>query len=266
MNEATSVNVSNLPLAGCCVVITRPRSQSAGLSESLSELGADVVAFPTIRISDPPSFGELDSAIRKLAEGGYEWVAFLSTNSVDKVMDRLRAAGYDPGVATRARIMAVGRATAEALAAHGVSADLPPDASTAAGVAAALGRGTGTIFVPRVAGAPQQAMDALRSQGWSVEEVVAYETHIGGSAAVAETIRNRGFNIVTFTSGSTVRGFVACLSAVEAGLAPHDPSGRKVACIGPTTADTARKLGFRVDAVATEPSTPGLVRAVLDLR
>ena len=109
-------------------------------------------------------------------------------------------------------------------------------------------------------------MEALRSLGWSVEEVVAYETHIGGSATVADAIRNRGFDIVTFTSGSTVRGFEVCLSAVQAGVAPHDPSGRKVACIGPTTAKVASELGFRVDAVATEPSTAGLVQAVLGLR
>jgi uroporphyrinogen III methyltransferase/synthase len=225
-----------------------------------------VVAFPTVQISDPASFDELDSTVRKLAEGAYEWLIFLSANSVNKVMYRLPVLGYDPRVATRARIAAVGRATADALAANGISADLLPETATSAGVAAALGPGRGRIFVPRAAGAPQEATDALRSQGWSVDEVVAYVTHIGGSATVGESIRTRGFDIVTFTSGSTVRGFAARLSAVEAGLAPNDPSGRKVACIGPTTAKVAREVGFRVDAVATEPSTEGLVEAVLELR
>jgi uroporphyrinogen-III synthase len=266
MTEATSAEASNSPLAGCRVVITRPLSQSAGLSESLTKLGAEVVAFPTIQIGDPPSFDKLDSALRKLAQGGFEWLVFLSTNSVDKVMERLRIFGYDPGVAMRARIVAVGHATADNLAAYGVGTDLLPETSTAAGVGGALGHGTGTILVPRAAGAPQKAMDALRSQGWSVEEAVAYETNIGGSDRVAQTLRARGFDIVTFTSGSTVRGFEASLSPVEAQLAPDDPSGRKVACIGPTTAETARKLGFRVDAVATEPSTQGLVQAVVELR
>ena len=257
---------SDLPLTGRRVVITRPRSQSAGLSGSLTKLGAEVVAFPTVQIVDPPSFDELDSVLGKLAEGAYEWLVFLSANAVDKVMQRLRVIGHDPRVATRAGIVAVGQATAEALAAHGIIPGLIPETSTAAGVATALGSGAGRVFVPRAAAAPQAAMDPLRSQGWSVEEAIAYETHIGGSATVADAIRKRGFDIVTFTSGSTVRGFEVCLSAVQVGVAPHDPSGRKVACIGPTTAKVASELGFRVDAVATEPSTDGLVQAVLRLR
>jgi uroporphyrinogen III methyltransferase/synthase len=230
------------------------------------KLGAEVVAFPTVQIGDPPSFDELDSALRKLGEGAYEWLVFLSANAVDKVMQRLRVAGHDQRVATGVGIVAVGQATAEALAAHGISPGLVPETSTAAGVAGALGSGTGRILVPRAGGAPQEAMDALRSQGWSVDEVIAYETQIGGSETVAESIRNRGFDILTFSSGSTVRGFAIYLSAVEAGVAPHDPSRRKVACIGPTTAKLASELGFRVDAVATEPSTAGLVQAVLGLR
>ena len=140
---------SDLPLAGCRVVITRPRSQSAALSGSLTNLGAEVVAFPTVQVGDPPSFDELDSALSKLAEGAYECVVFLSTNAVEKVMQRLRVIRHDPGVAARARIVAVGQATAEALAAHGISPGLVPETSTAAGVAAALGSGTGKILVPR---------------------------------------------------------------------------------------------------------------------
>jgi uroporphyrinogen-III synthase len=59
---------------------------------------------------------------------------------------------------------------------------------------------------------------------------------------------------VTFTSASTVRGFVRLLGAVRG--AP------RVVCIGPVTAREAREHGFVVHAVADPHTIEGLVAAV----
>ena len=59
---------------------------------------------------------------------------------------------------------------------------------------------------------------------------------------------------VTFTSASTVRGFVRALGAVKG--AP------KVVCIGPVTAREARAHGLTVHAVANPHTIEGLVEAV----
>ncbi len=59
---------------------------------------------------------------------------------------------------------------------------------------------------------------------------------------------------VTFTSASTVRGFVRALGALRG-----DP---KVVCIGPVTAREARAHGLRVSAVASPHTMEGLVAAV----
>lgn len=42
--------------------------------------------------------------------------------------------------------------------------------------------------------------------------------------------------------------------------------GVKIACIGPVTADTAREMGLRVDAVAESYTIPGLVEAMVNMR
>jgi uroporphyrinogen-III synthase len=65
--------------------------------------------------------------------------------------------------------------------------------------------------------------------------------------------------MVTFTSSSTVRHFV------EAMPGPL-PDRVLVACIGPITADTARELGLRVDIIAQEYTTRGLVDAIVRSR
>jgi uroporphyrinogen-III synthase len=106
----------------------------------------------------------------------------------------------------------------------------------------------------------------LRSQGWSVDDVVAYRTKILLESSGAQAIRERNFDVVTFTSGSTVRGFAAMVGAPAAGLCPEDSGACKVVCIGPTTAEVAASLGFRIDAIANEPSSQGLVEAVLAIR
>ncbi|MDP9235016.1 MAG: uroporphyrinogen-III synthase [Actinomycetota bacterium] len=252
-------------LHGCRVVVTRPRAQSAELDELLTKLGATVLSLPTIEIVGPESFDRLDAALHELAAGAYEWVAFLSANAVEKVIERLRALECEPSVVTRLRVAAVGAATSRALAAAGVTVDLQPETTTAAGVAFALGAGTGRILIPRAAEAPAAAVDVLRAQGWLVDEVIAYRTVSASEDASAAVLRRGEFDVVTFTSGSTVRGFAAAVSAGEAGLTPQDSGARKVVCIGSVTAQAASDLGFRVDAVAREQTAEGVVHAVVGL-
>jgi uroporphyrinogen III methyltransferase/synthase len=67
---------------------------------------------------------------------------------------------------------------------------------------------------------------------------------------------------VTFTASSTVENFVGAFGAEEAARLLADT---RVACIGPITADTARKRGLRVDAEAHEYTIPGLIEAVTGL-
>ncbi len=98
--------------------------------------------------------------------------------------------------------------------------------------------------------------------GAKVDEVHAYQ-----SLAVAhrrdELIRGLecgDIHMVTFTSSSTVTNFKALL--------PPDGirdlmEGITVAAIGPITAETAEKLGFNVDLVASEYTIPGLCEAIV---
>ena len=67
-------------------------------------------------------------------------------------------------------------------------------------------------------------------------------------------LREGRVDAVTFTSASTVRGFVGALGAVK--------GNPKVVCIGPVTAREAREHGFTVAAVAKPHTIEGLVQAV----
>jgi uroporphyrinogen-III synthase len=66
-------------------------------------------------------------------------------------------------------------------------------------------------------------------------------------------------DMITFTSSSTVRHFVDAMTGAL-------PDKVRVACIGPITAQTAHELGLRVDIIAQEYTTRGLVDAIVRSR
>jgi uroporphyrinogen-III synthase len=61
---------------------------------------------------------------------------------------------------------------------------------------------------------------------------------------------------VTFTSSSTVQGYVNCLAGRSPGEALQNS---RVVCIGPITAATAQELDVPVSAVAEEYTIKGLL-------
>ncbi len=72
--------VSQRPLAGRRIVVTRPADQATDLIDTLEQLGASVLPVPTIAISaieDAPGLGDALAAL-----AGYRWIVFTSTNAV----------------------------------------------------------------------------------------------------------------------------------------------------------------------------------------
>jgi uroporphyrinogen-III synthase len=249
------------PLCGARVVVTRAGGQAGELGRLLAERGAEVISLPVIAIVDPESFVELDRALGALPS--YDWTVFLSVNAVAKTFARADALALEPQAWRGVRVAAVGPATARALLDRGARPEVTPHKFGAIDLARALGSGPGKVLLPRVAGAPRDFVDELAALGWDVDEVTAYRNVPAEPSRAAETVRDGSFDVVTFTSPSTVRNFVATLGAPqEVGLAPGSAAGKLVACIGPQTASAARELGVRVDVVAAEHTAAGMAAAL----
>jgi uroporphyrinogen III methyltransferase/synthase len=248
-------------LAGTTVVVTRPPDQAGALSAALADAGARVLELPTIEVA-PPEDGGRGLAAAAAAAAGYTWVAFTSANAVGRFADCLRD-GRDLG---RARLAAVGPASAEALARRGLVADLVPARASADGLVEAIGEAPegGTVLFPRAAGARETLPEGLRAAGWTVDEVVAYRTVEGvrPPAVVADEVARA--DAVVFTSPSGVRGFVASRDDRRRPLVLPGV----VACIGEVTASAVRSVvgpgdGRRV-VVASSPSPAAMVAAVAE--
>lgn len=247
---------SSLPLAGLRVLVTRARDQAGPLVEELRGLGATPVELPAIEIAPAP-LGPLDAALARL--GGYDWLIFTSVNGVRACFERLRALGGDPA-GVRASIGAIGRATAEAVRSYGAAVAFVPErfvAESAVEGLVARGMAGQRVLLPRADIARETLPEGLRAAGAWVDVVVAYRTLPVDDIdpALLDELRRDRFDVLTFASPSTVRSVAALLGATR-------PRHGVVACIGPITAEAARKAGFRVDIQADEYSMPGLTRAL----
>jgi len=246
------------PLFGRRVLVTRAREQASALSERLRELGAEPLEYPAIEIAPPKDFGPLDEAIARLSV--YDWLILTSTNGVRAFVDRMSEKGTDIQALGRLKIAAIGPATAQALAGHGLRVDYVPEVYTTKEIAAGLRDISGQrVLLPRAERAPKQLAQALRGKGAVVDEVVAYRTLAVDAADELKALLDDGqIDIVTFTSSSTVENLVRMLDGDVERL-----RGPLVACIGPVTARTAKRLGIGVDVVAREHTIAGLVEAIV---
>jgi uroporphyrinogen-III synthase len=232
------------------VVVTRPKEKATHLMDLLRSEGAHTIHFPTIQIADPGSWAEVDAAVSRLESGDYDWVVFTSVNAVERFTSRMSSTRLT------ARVAAVGAVTERALRNLGIDVAIVPDEFTGAAMATALGAGSGKILLPRVQDAPRATTDALRAQGWTVDEVVSYRNVMPQGAELGED-----FDAITFASGSAARNFAAMTDPDRWRLRDEGGS-RVVACIGPHTASAAREAGLRVDVVAAEHTDEGLVVAL----
>ena len=247
-------------LSGTRVVVTRSSEDSDSLAVALEELGAEVIRLPTIAIEIPDELLDAASGVVDDVIGGeYEWIVFSSAAGV-RAFAKLIATGSYVDVYGRVMVAAVGAATVSSFRElMGRDVDLVPPQFTGHDLAEALGDGEGRILLPRPVDAPRSIVEELAESGWAPHEVPLYRTVRGEPAPEAiDSVRSGDFDVLTFTSGSTVRFFRDIVGALDVGE-------RRVVVIGPSTEGVATEQGFRVDAVAEPHTTEGVVSAVVGL-
>ncbi|HEX6166951.1 MAG TPA: uroporphyrinogen-III synthase, partial [Acidimicrobiales bacterium] len=247
----------NRRLFGRRVVVTRARDQAGELAARLAAQGASIVEVPAIEIADPADGGAgLATAVDRLAGGAYEWAVLTSPNGARRLLAAIRDAGRDARALGGVRLAAIGPGTAAELAAGNLVPDLVPPSYVAESLLEAFpapGPSPGRVLLARAAVARDVLPAGLAAQGWSVDVVEAYRT-VPAPAGADRSAALAAAEIVTFTSSSTVTGFL--------GAVGRDRVPPVVAAIGPVTAATARAHGLAVDVEAREHTLDGLVDAL----
>lgn len=237
---------SRLPLLGTRVLVTRPRAAAGELSAMLRDKGCAVTEFPCIRTEPLPVDGALFERLER-----YAWIVLTSPVGARLFLRRMRERRVDlrrlPGV----RFAVVGEKTAAVLEENGVFADYMPESYTARslaeGMRTQLSGGERVLLFRARMGTPRLG-EELRACGAAVDEVDAYDTlyECPEADGVREALRSGAIDYITFTSASTVHGFVQALPGLVV-------AGPRCVCIGPETAAAAEACGFR--AMVSEAAT-----------
>ena len=229
-----------LPLHGKRILVTRPGDRAGSLSEAV---------FPC------PA---MEGALERLS--AYEWLGFTSAAGVEAFWTCLRGMGKDARALGGVKLAAIGPATGRALEARGVTADLIPEIYDAAHMGEALVKAAeGKVLLLRAEEGSPALTDALAAAGVPYDDIAVYRTIYDNprSQELREALEAGGFDYVTFTSASTVKGFVSAVGG------DADFSRFTGLCIGKQTAGEAEKHHISVKT-AGKAAIDALVELALE--
>ncbi|MGB1277157.1 MAG: uroporphyrinogen-III synthase, partial [Nannocystaceae bacterium] len=262
--------VESRPLFGKRIVTTRAFDQSQGLIAGLSQLGADVVPVPCLRI-EPTHPEHLAQELANLER--YNGILVSSPNAAESLVTAVMARG-DLRVLAQTSIAAIGPATTRALAALGLRPDIEADPAHSEGMVATLeglGRLQDRWLHVRASTGRAVLADAIAAAGGHYTVVAAYRSvrpPVPGnllSSLLLPEAGGEGFDAVCFASGKTARHFLTNLDELAgpgAGLKLLRDTQAKIVAIGPVTAQALDELGLTATAIASTPSDVGLIAAV----
>jgi len=251
------------PLLGKRIVVTRTSKQAGKLSRRLHDLGAHVMEIPAIR-TELPEREDLERFAKMVVDSHtYEWIIFTSPNGVEYFFEAFYKVRSDAREIGGARIAAVGPGTAAKLAEYRMTTDLMPKEHVAEGLLEAFKSEVGSIDNTTMLWVrPKEARDVLSKglyeAGVILDEAIAYRTvpEMNDPTGNVKRFRKEGADLITFTSASTVDGFL------DLGL--DIPDETRIATIGPITSETVVENGYDVDIEAEEHTIDGLVNAIVD--
>lgn len=274
---------NNTPLQDITLINTRAQTQSEGLTESLSELGAHVLEIPMISFEAPQNTGPIAAALSQIEN--FDWIIFTSVNAVEHFFSYAKRGGKSAEDIT-AKIASVGKATSASLKEHGLNIDLLASGqATAEGLITAFSQLYSQecnqtqhgcmqgikVLMPRAQKAREVLPAWLTEQGARLLVAPVYQTVAPGirddhaeclAGAISQPQHKLG---VIFTSPSTFNNFVAALT--ERGESPDEFAKQTVAfSVGPVTTAAIKKRGleFKDLVEASESYIASLISAIVD--
>lgn len=247
-----------LPLKDHQVLITRGKSQAAGLRALIEKNGGTPLMIPLLEFTLPENLEEVQQRLNHLYS--YDWLILTSKNGVEFLFSLL---GKKPVVLPK--IAVIGSKTEEALNGYGYEADFTPSEFVAESFVSEfitrLEMGS-RVLLAKGNLARTVIAEAINETDALCEEIVIYQTILPkeSESKLVQLIVNRQFDIITFTSSSTVNHFMQILAKYELETYIDDFI---IACIGPIAAKTASKHGLHVAVCPAVYTTEALVEELI---
>lgn len=230
------------PLRNRRILVTQPEKRISRLRDGLRQMGAEVLLYPAIRMIprkpvNPPV-------------ARYDVLAFTSAEGVEIFFEELLRIDEDSRCLSGKRIACIGSGTASGLLRYGIRADFVPEEYNSIAMAremleSGFLKPEDRLLLLRSAQASREMDMLLDEHGIDYLEYPLYDT----VPVDHEPVDMQRIDLVTFTSRSTVKGFVKSQTTASSA----DFHGAKAVCIGAPTAEEARKYGF--ETVISERAT-----------
>lgn len=256
--------VQRTALKGRVVAITRPVGQAEEAGELIRAKGGVPYYIPAIEIKGLSNPEPMKKFIAELHAGKVDYVILMSTNGVKYLF---RAAEEVKHIAQlheglrKSCVIAVGPKTAEAIAEYNVHVGMVPQKYSSEGLLEALQNkdiNGKVIRIPRTSNATPTLTDQLRARGADVAEIYVYESGLpiddDLKANFYEDLTCGRIHAVLFGSGLSAKNIFKMLTE----KAPIDKLRKVIAekvtvvAIGPTTAESLKELGVKVDVTPVD--------------
>lgn len=251
-----------LPLAGCKVLVTRPKELVSAMAQKLRVQGAEVLELPAISVSPVEDRTRIRECLGKLET--YQWIAFTSPSGVRIFFELLMEEGKDIRALGKVKIAAIGKGSGKALKDRGIYPDLMPQTFDGASLGRKMAQECekdAAVLIPRASIGNREIMEELgKRSDLRVDDLAVYDTRYETQELIdeAKEFESGKIDYAVFTSASTVRGFVNAVCGL-------DYTKVKAACIGRQTQAEAAKYGMKT-YVAKEASIDSLVELVIELK
>lgn len=275
--EKTCSWIEEKPLFGIKVLVTRPRRRSAGMTSRLRKAGAEVVELPAAElrlVEEAADRRALRKTVLRMKE--FDWLAFTSPSAVELFFEYLREERMDHRLLMNLQFAVIGKGTADSLEKYGFYADYIPERYYAKDLGQGLaeeilrqkdeekqGIPLKKVLLLQGRKASEELKRELEKAQIPFENRVLYDTKIPAISAqterVRELLKKHAFSFVTFTSASTVEGFLALLRPDW-----EDITGFTAVCIGEQTRTAAQAAGMKT-AVSKIPSMDSMMELMEEM-
>lgn len=244
--------MAETPLKSLNIVVTRPRDQAVGLSQSITKLGGNAILFPLLEIAPAADSSELNTLKQHLST--YDLLIFISPNAVKYGMDAL---GNIPNTV---RVATVGQSSAQALRDLGIADVIAPtdrfDSESLLALPALQNVAGWKVAILRGNGGRELLGDTLKARGALVDYVTCYER--SKPELNAYSVLKAGPHALNVTSsealGNLWQGLTQTDQARFASLPLFVPHAR--------IAELARQQGWE-NVILTEAGDDGLLAALV---
>ena len=231
------------------IVLTRAKDQSVQSVMDLEALGANVISFPTIKISPITNNQILDDTVSNI--NNFNTIIFTSENAVKSLLvkiDELRV-NFDPKAFF---VISIGDKTTESCISNNFRVDFQPQNASSESLLKELefmnlvGR---KILVPGSSLSKPDQFNSLENYGAEITSIPIYENKTNDVQNLGdeiEQLKSREIDLYIFTSPSTFSGFLTIMSIDN----PEQYfENKNIAVIGPVTKEALNKAGIEPNIV-----------------